>query len=267
MAKVGIVMGSDSDMPVMAKAADILEKLGIDYEMTIISAHREPDVFFEYAKSAEAKGFKVIIAGAGMAAHLPGMCAAIFPMPVIGIPMHTTSLGGRDSLYSIVQMPSGIPVATVAINGGANAGLLAAKILATSDDAILQKLKEYSKELKEQVIMLYAGRNAEALLTESNGEEEGVTTGASNDIEKATDIIKKMIVEYGMNDEFGLLNLDNLDVKPEVITKEAVKLAKAFQEQSLILMKENIDRLRDIAEELMKKETLTGEEIRKIAER
>lgn len=123
------------------------------------------------------------------------------------------------------------------------------------------------KELKEQVIMLYAGKNAEALLAESNGEEEGVTTGASNDIEKATDIIKKMIVEYGMNDEFGLLNLDNLDVKPEVITKEAVKLAKALQEQSLILMKENIDRLRDIAEELMKKETLTGEEIRKIAER
>ena len=97
MAKVGIVMGSDSDMPVMAKAADILEKLGIDYEMTIISAHREPDEFFAYAKSAESKGFKVIIAGAGMAAHLPGMCAAIFPMPVIGIPMHTTSLGGRDS--------------------------------------------------------------------------------------------------------------------------------------------------------------------------
>ena len=114
--KVGIVMGSDSDMPVMAKAADILEELGIPYEMTVISAHREPDVFFEYAKSAEEKGFKVIIAGAGMAAHLPGMCAAIFPMPVIGIPMHTTSLGGRDSLYSIVQMPSGIPVATVAVS-------------------------------------------------------------------------------------------------------------------------------------------------------
>ena len=150
-AVVSIVMGSDSDMPVMAKAADILEELGIPYEMTIISAHREPDVFFEYAKGAEARGIKVVIAGAGMAAHLPGMCAAIFPMPVIGIPMHTTSLGGRDSLYSIVQMPSGIPVATVAINGGANAGLLAAKILATSDDAILQKLKEYSKELKEQV--------------------------------------------------------------------------------------------------------------------
>ncbi len=151
MAKVGIVMGSDSDMPVMAKAADILEEFGIDYEMTIISAHREPDVFFEYAKTAEEKGFKVIIAGAGMAAHLPGMCAAIFPMPVIGIPMHTTSLGGQDSLYSIVQMPSGIPVATVAINGGANAGILAAKILATSDPELLQKVKDYAVNLKEQV--------------------------------------------------------------------------------------------------------------------
>ena len=151
MTKVGIVMGSDSDMPVMSKAADMLEKLGVEYEMTIISAHREPDVFFEYAKSAESKGWKVIIAGAGMAAHLPGMCAAIFPMPVIGIPMHTTSLGGRDSLYSIVQMPSGIPVATVAINGGANAGLLAATILATSDPELLQRLKDYSAELKSQV--------------------------------------------------------------------------------------------------------------------
>lgn len=152
MAKVGIVMGSDSDMPVMAKAADILEQLGVDYEMTIISAHREPDVFFEYAKTAEEKGFKVIIAGAGMAAHLPGMCAAIFPMPVIGIPMHTTSLGGRDSLYSIVQMPSGIPVATVAINGGANAGILAAKILAVSDGELLERLKKYSADLKNQVV-------------------------------------------------------------------------------------------------------------------
>lgn len=151
MPKVGIVMGSDSDMPVMAKAAGILDELGIDYEMRIISAHREPDVFFEYAKGAEERGLKVIIAGAGMAAHLPGMCAAIFPMPVIGIPMHTTSLGGRDSLYSIVQMPSGIPVATVAINGGANAGLLAAKILATSDAALLARLKEYASDLKEQV--------------------------------------------------------------------------------------------------------------------
>lgn len=152
MAKVGIVMGSDSDMPVMAKAAEILDKLGIDYEMKIISAHREPDVFFEYAKSAEEKGFKVIIAGAGKAAHLPGMCAAIFPMPVIGIPMKTSDLGGVDSLYSIVQMPSGIPVATVAINGGANAGILAAKILAVSDAELLAKLKEYSESLKNDVV-------------------------------------------------------------------------------------------------------------------
>lgn len=145
-------MGSDSDMPIMAKAAEILDKLGIDYEMTIISAHREPDVFFDWAKAAEEKGFKVIIAGAGKAAHLPGMCAAIFPMPVIGIPMKTSDLGGVDSLYSIVQMPSGIPVATVAINGGANAGILAAKILATSDAELLAKLKEYSESLKNDVV-------------------------------------------------------------------------------------------------------------------
>lgn len=152
MAKVGIVMGSDSDMPIMSKAADILEELGIDYEMTIISAHREPDVFFQYAKSAEEKGFCVIIAGAGKAAHLPGMCAAIFPMPVIGIPMKTSDLGGVDSLYSIVQMPSGIPVATVAINGGANAGILAAKILATSDPELLERVKAYAEKLKDQVV-------------------------------------------------------------------------------------------------------------------
>jgi 5-(carboxyamino)imidazole ribonucleotide mutase len=151
MAQVSIVMGSDSDMPVMAKAADILDRLGISYEMRIISAHREPDLFFEYAKTAEERGVKVVIAGAGMAAHLPGMCAAIFPMPVIGIPMHTTSLGGRDSLYSIVQMPAGIPVATVAIGGGVNAGLLAARILAVSDTALLEKLKAYSQEQKEGV--------------------------------------------------------------------------------------------------------------------
>lgn len=152
MAKVGIVMGSDSDMPIMAQAADFLDKMGIDYEMTIISAHREPDIFFYYAKSAEEKGFKVIIAGAGKAAHLPGMCAALFPMPVIGIPMKTSDLGGVDSLYSIVQMPSGIPVATVAINGGKNAGILAAKILATSDPELLAKLKAYSEEMKNEVV-------------------------------------------------------------------------------------------------------------------
>ena len=151
MAKVAIVMGSDSDMPIMKKAAEFLDQMGIDFEMTIISAHREPDIFFEWAKGAKDRGVKVIIAGAGKAAHLPGMCAALFPMPVIGIPMKTSDLGGVDSLYSIVQMPSGIPVATVAINGGLNAGILAAKILATSDEELLGRLKAYSQELKEQV--------------------------------------------------------------------------------------------------------------------
>ena len=141
MAKVGIVMGSDSDLGIMSKAADILEELGIDYEMTIISAHRMPDIFYDYAKSAESKGIKV-----------PGMCAALFPMPVIGVPIHTKSLGGVDSLYSIVQMPSGIPVATVAIDGGLNAGLLAAKILATSDSELLDKLRAYSEKMKETVV-------------------------------------------------------------------------------------------------------------------
>ncbi len=152
MAKVSIVMGSDSDLPIMAQAADFLEEMGIDYEMTIISAHREPDIFFDYAKTAEDRGVKVIIAGAGKAAHLPGMCAALFPMPVIGIPMKTSDLGGVDSLYSIVQMPSGIPVATVAINGGKNAGILAAKILATSEPEILNKLKAYSETMKNEVV-------------------------------------------------------------------------------------------------------------------
>ena len=136
MAKVSIVMGSDSDMPVMAQAADFLEEMGIDFEMTIISAHREPDIFFDYAKTA----------------HLPGMCAALFPMPVIGIPMKTSDLGGVDSLYSIVQMPSGIPVATVAINGGKNAGILAAKILAASDPELLSRLKAYSEKMKNEVV-------------------------------------------------------------------------------------------------------------------
>ena len=139
MPKVGIVMGSDSDLKVMSKAADMLEKLGIDYEIKIISAHRMPDVFFDWAKAAEGKGIKVIIAGAGMAAHLPGMCAALFPMPVVGVPMSGKNLDGMDALYSIVQMPPGIPVATVAIDGGMNAAILAAKILATSDEEVLKK--------------------------------------------------------------------------------------------------------------------------------
>ena len=152
MAKVAIVMGSDSDMPIMKKAAEFLDQMGIDFEMTIISAHREPDIFFEWAKGAKDRGVKVIIAGAGKAAHLPGMCAALFPMPVIGIPMKPSDLGGVDSLYSIVQMPSGIPVATVAINGGLNAGILAAKILATSDEKLLEKLEAYSEEMKQSVV-------------------------------------------------------------------------------------------------------------------
>ena len=137
---------------IMKKAAEFLDQMGIDFEMTIISAHREPDIFFEWAKGAKDRGVKVIIAGAGKAAHLPGMCAALFPMPVIGIPMKTSDLGGVDSLYSIVQMPSGIPVATVAINGGLNAGILAAKILATSDEALLEKLEAYSEEMKQSVV-------------------------------------------------------------------------------------------------------------------
>ena len=152
MAKVGIVMGSDSDMPIMEKAAAFLDEMGIDYEMRIISAHREPDIFFDWAKSAKDNGMKVIIAGAGKAAHLPGMCAALFPLPVIGIPMKTSDLGGVDSLYSIVQMPSGVPVATVAINGGLNAGILAAKILATEDDELLCKLEDYAQKMKEDVM-------------------------------------------------------------------------------------------------------------------
>ena len=152
MAKVAIVMGSDSDMPIMKKAAEFLDQMGIDFEMTIISAHREPDIFYEWPKGAKDRGVKVIIAGAGKAAHLPGMCAALFPMPVIGIPMKTSDLGGVDSLYSIVQMPSGIPVATVAINGGLNAGILAAKILATSDEKLLEKLEAYSEEMKQSVV-------------------------------------------------------------------------------------------------------------------
>ena len=151
MAQVEIVMGSDSDLAVMSKAAEVLDQFEISYEMRILSAHREPDDFFAFAKGAEERGCKVIIAGAGMAAHLPGMCAALLPLPVIGVPMHTTSLGGRDSLYSIVQMPSGIPVATVAINGGANAGILAVKILATSNPSLLEQLKGYAQRQADAV--------------------------------------------------------------------------------------------------------------------
>ena len=152
MFKVGILMGSDSDLPIMKKAADMLEKFGIEYEMTIISAHRMPDVFVDYATKAEERGIEVIIAGAGGAAHLPGMCAALFDLPVIGIPIHTKSLGGVDSLYSIVQMPSGIPVATVAIDGAANAAILAAKILSVYDKDLRIALKNYKQEMKDGVM-------------------------------------------------------------------------------------------------------------------
>ncbi|NLJ91012.1 MAG: 5-(carboxyamino)imidazole ribonucleotide mutase [Clostridiales bacterium] len=149
--KVGIVMGSDSDLPIMSQAAKVLEELGIEYDITVISAHRMPDKFFDYASSAQEKGYKVIIAGAGGAAHLPGMTSAIFPLPVIGVPIMTKSLGGVDSLYSIVQMPSGVPVATVSINGAKNAGLLAAKILAVSNPELLDRLLEFSKNQKDEV--------------------------------------------------------------------------------------------------------------------
>lgn len=152
MAKVGILMGSDSDLEIMSKAAQILEKFDIEYEMTVISAHRMPDIFVEYAKSAEDRGIQVIIAGAGGAAHLPGMCAAIFKLPVIGVPIHTKSLGGVDSLYSIVQMPAGIPVATVAVNGAANAGILAAQMLSIGEKELREKVKDYCSELKETVV-------------------------------------------------------------------------------------------------------------------
>ena len=151
MKKVAIIMGSDSDLPTAEKAATELKKLEIPFEVHVMSAHRTPDEASAFSKNAEENGFGVIISIAGMAAHLPGMCAAIFPMPVIGIPMHTTSLGGRDSLYSIVQMPSGIPVATVALGGGKNAAILAAQMLALSDDSLREKLRGMRKEMTEAV--------------------------------------------------------------------------------------------------------------------
>ncbi|MDO5520679.1 MAG: 5-(carboxyamino)imidazole ribonucleotide mutase [bacterium] len=153
MAKVGILMGSDSDLEIMSAAAKVLEELNIEYEMTIISAHRMPDIFFDYTKTALDRGITCIIAGAGGAAHLPGMAAAMFPLPVIGVPIMTKSLGGVDSLYSIVQMPSGIPVATVAINGAKNAALLAAKIIATNDKEMLKKLQTYAENMKNEVVV------------------------------------------------------------------------------------------------------------------
>ena len=150
-ALIGIIMGSDSDLPVMSEAAKILDKFSIPYELTVISAHRTPDRMYEYAKNAVKRGLKVIIAGAGGAAHLPGMTAALTPLPVIGVPVKTSTLSGVDSLYSICQMPPGIPVATVAINGAQNAGILAAQMIGAFQPEILQKVVDFKQELLEMV--------------------------------------------------------------------------------------------------------------------
>ena len=150
--RVGIIMGSDSDLPVMGEAAGILGELGVPHELTIVSAHRTPARLYEYAQQARGRGIRVIIAGAGGAAHLPGMAAAISELPVIGVPVRTSALGGQDSLLSIVQMPAGVPVATVAINGAKNAGILAAQILGAGDDALLDRVAQYKRELEATVI-------------------------------------------------------------------------------------------------------------------
>ena len=149
---VGIIMGSDSDLPVMKDAASFLESMSIPYEITITSVHRTPERLYEYASSARDRGIAVIIAGAGGAAHLPGMTASLTTLPVIGVPIQTKAMGGIDSLYSIVQMPPGIPVATVAINGAKNAGILAASILSINNPELSEKLSEYKNEMKELVI-------------------------------------------------------------------------------------------------------------------
>ena len=150
--KVGIIMGSNSDLAVMEAAADVLKQFKIPYEIDIVSAHRTPDKMFEYAKSAVKRGLQVIIAGAGGAAHLPGMVASLTPLPVIGVPVKSSnSIDGWDSLLSIVQMPNGVPVATVAINASQNAGILAAQIIGCSDKKLLQKISDFKNSLKEKV--------------------------------------------------------------------------------------------------------------------
>ncbi|MEN9999031.1 MAG: hypothetical protein RI922_2021 [Bacteroidota bacterium] len=153
MAEVGIIMGSASDLPVMQDAADILTEFGISYEINIVSAHRTPELMFDYAKNAHKKGLKVIIAGAGGAAHLPGMTASLTPLPVIGVPVKSSnSIDGWDSILSILQMPNGIPVATVALNAAKNAGILAAKIIGSSNPEMLEKLSAYMEDMKEKVM-------------------------------------------------------------------------------------------------------------------
>lgn len=151
MPQIGIVMGSDSDLEVMSAAAAMLEELGITYEMRIISAHREPDLLIDWTRQAAQRGMKVLIAGAGMAAALPGMCAALCQLPVIGVPLSGKNLDGMDAVFSIMQMPPGIPVATVAIDGAKNAAILAARILAVSDEVLLEKLETYTVDQKSKV--------------------------------------------------------------------------------------------------------------------
>lgn len=150
---VGIIMGSQSDLPIMEQAADFLKNLDIPYELTVVSAHRTPERMFDYAQKAKERGLKVIIAGAGGAAHLPGMVASCTTIPVIGVPiLSSNSIDGWDSVLSILQMPGGIPVATVALNGALNAGILAAKILGTSDESVSNKMQQYQDSLKEKVL-------------------------------------------------------------------------------------------------------------------
>ncbi|MBW9256555.1 MAG: 5-(carboxyamino)imidazole ribonucleotide mutase [Candidatus Thiodiazotropha sp. (ex. Lucinisca nassula)] len=149
---VGIIMGSDSDLPVMQEAAKQLEAFQIPFEMTIVSAHRTPARLYEYSQTAEQRGLKVVIAGAGGAAHLPGMVASITPLPVVGVPVKSSALSGEDSLLSIVQMPPGVPVATVAINGAKNAAILAAQMLGTGDLEIREKVRSYKADLEAMVM-------------------------------------------------------------------------------------------------------------------
>jgi len=153
--QVGIIMGSDSDLPVMKKAAEVLDDFGVEYEMTVVSAHRTPERMMEYASSAEERGLKVIIAGAGGAAHLPGMVASVALVPVIGVPIHSSnSIQGIDSLLSIVQMPGGVPVATVGVDNAKNAGLIAVRILANGDDGLRDKLKDFAEAQKDKVMKM-----------------------------------------------------------------------------------------------------------------
>jgi 5-(carboxyamino)imidazole ribonucleotide mutase len=151
--EVGIIMGSKSDLPVMQQAADVLKEFGIGYELTIVSAHRTPERMFDYAKNAHTKGIKVIIAGAGGAAHLPGMTASLTPLPVIGVPVKSSnSIDGWDSVLSILQMPAGVPVATVALDGAKNAGILAAQIIGASNPEVLKRIIAYKEDLKTKVL-------------------------------------------------------------------------------------------------------------------